>query len=325
MTNLDMQYAPYYYDSENRLNLLVKAVPYDGPVYLNKEDIQGHRFSKSTDLGREQGVSYLDHNKLKIDHPELDIATFPGIDEKVGNSEKALSTEEGVIYRIIVNENYRYKQMLKLLAAQNRLLGSTTPNQRTVKINEKTHEIERWEVGEVTLTWKAANPDAELVFLKSIEIDEVEELTMSKVMQDKEVQNTEETEAVVETVAAESTEPSMTELVQALDKTEEVESNPVEKSVPDMFAEIMNAISGFDARLAKVEGRSEVNEKSMGDLKTAFPMLVKQFDKYFTGKVENQKNVSHVEKSVVEKFQQQPVGTSTAPGRERKANFGKVD
>lgn len=313
----DMQ--PYYYDSQGRLNLLIKAVPFDGPVYLNEKDVQGHRFTKSTDLGPlKEAVSYLDHNKLKVEHPYLDIDKFPGIDERVGTAEKAMTTEEGVIYRIIVSEHYRYKNMLKALAEKNMLLGSTTPHQRGVKVDEKSGEILRWDVVEVTPTWKAANPDAEQVWLKSILVEDI----MAE-KQEQEVVEAVTTDKVEETVVVEKSDTSLTDLVASTFKDVEKTN---EKSVPDMFADMQAEIAALKTEVAALKTAKELAEKSIADIHTAFPKLVEEVGKMVKVQVNTEYSKSIVERQVVsqkvvDQHKQDTTGRGVLPGRDRKASF----
>lgn len=308
---------PWILDEQGRINVFIKAVPFDGPVYLDEKDLQGHRFTPDTDLGPlKEAVSYLDHNKLVLRYPEL--KNFEGIDDRLGTAVKELSTEEGVIYRIIVDERYKYKNLIKALAEQRMLDGSTTPYQRGVRFNKSDESIiDRWEVAEVTATWIPANPDAtqqEIMLMKSVIL---EDLKMGEVT---DTVNPENAETKVE---GQSDTPLTDLMDNLLTETQE------EKSVPTLLAELASAISAMNTRMETFENNVTAQlgtqEKSINDIKTAFPKFGELAARAFSVQLKKDGEKSgaekEAEKHIVVKTPENPTRRADAPGRQNKASF----
>lgn len=304
----------YFYDDQGRLNILVRAIPFGGPVYLDEKDFQGHYFHPGTDIGPlKEALSYLNHNKLTTEHPEL--KSLPGINDRLGTAirEDDLSDEEGIVYRIIVDEGYRYKNLLKILSEKDLLMASTTPFQRSIQIDKSTGRVDRWEVVEVAPTWKPANPDAEQLF-KSI----LEEELIKMENKTNETPNAEET----------STQ-TLTEIVdQALAKVD-----GEEKSVGTTLIELANIVAEqskniqsmnemIQAMREEIRTRDEAQEKSISDIQTAFPKLVELASRSFAQIIADNGKLSNAEKSVKTELVTAPKTNPNAPGRDRKANFG---
>lgn len=307
--------SPYFYDDQGRLNFRLVAAPYNGPI--EGKDFQGHYFHKSTDFGPiPMAVSYLDHNKLIVEHPEL--KSLQGIDDRLGVAYREMSADEGLVYRIVVDEAYRYQNMLKALADQGLLYASTTPYQKSVKLDKETGRIDRYEIIEVTATWKPANPEAELLF-KSLVMEEIQKMEDNKT-------STTETPAGEGQAPESVSEQPLTDMVEgAIAALDAANAEADEKSMPAWAAALVAKIDALTTEVGEVK---KGYEKSMADVQTAMPKIVELAAKAMgkTIAVEGGKSTAQqiVEKSIAEQFQQGRDANGrniNRPGAERKANF----
>lgn len=308
----------YFYDEQGRLNMRFLATPYGGVI--DGQDFKGTHFSERTDFGPlEKALSYLDHNNLAIHHPEL--KNLPGITDRLGVAvREGLSKEEGLVYRIVVDEAYRYKNMLKALADAGALdYASTTPYQKGYQVDKSTGEILRYEIIEVGPTWKPAHPGA-----THRSAADVEEIAKSIIMKELEmaeevktdVQETSEAAAVVDAAVSET---PVTDAVAAIFQAEE---GSTEKSVPDVLGEVLSQLSALNEKFEAYEARQATTEKSIKDFTLAIPKGFELLANNLKSKATDDKQRSNIEKSIVEQFQQKSNQTS-APGRELKStNLG---
>lgn len=299
-----MQNQKYYIDDKGQLNLFFNAAPFNGPV--KGKDLQNEYFTPNTDFGPlDTAISYLDHNNLAKSHPE--IANLPGISDRLGVAHREMTTEEGIIYRIIVDERYRYKNMLKALMDVDALDASTTPYQKSFQKNPSTGEILRYEIVEVSPTWKPANPEAENIF-KSIILKEIEMAEEAK------------QDAVVETVATSTETVSETPVTDAVEAVlSGVVEATTEKSIPDVLSEVMAELKAIRAEMTEFKTAQAAQEKSIKDFSIAIPKGFEMLGKNLKATVVEDSKRSPIEKAVVEQFQKQ-VATSDAPGRNLKSN-----
>ena len=293
----------YTIDEQGRLNMFFLAAPYDGP--MKGQDFQGTHFSKNTDFGPlDTAISYLDHNNIAKRHPEL--ANLPGISDRLGVAKREMSTDEGLVYRVIVDESYKYQNMLKRLLEKDILYASTTPYQKSYKVDDKTGEILRYEIIEVSPTWIPANPDAENIFKSII----MEELQMAD---ETNTSATQDAGAGASEVAA--SETPITDAVTQMFSNESANSN--EKSVPEILVDVLAALNTLNAEIASVKANQANQEKSIKDFSLAIPAGFDLIRKNFMATVED-KHRSNVEKDVVNQFQQQATSNG-APGRNLKS------
>lgn len=311
----------YFYDEQGRLNMRFIATPFEGVI--DGQDFKGTHFSKRTDFGPlEKALSYLDHNNLSNHHPEL--KSLPGITDRLGVAvREGLSENEELIYRIIIDESYRYKEMLKALADAGALdYASTTPYQKHYEVNRSTGEILSWPIIEVGPTWKPAHPGAANVsgeeIVKSIIMKELE---MAKETQ---VEPVVEEAASTEVQAVTASETPVTDAVNALLE----DGNSTEKSVPQLLTDMIAQFAALSAKVDGIVTAQAAQEKSLAaidkvqkDLSVAVPKLGEVIAKNLSTKIADDKGRSHVEKSVVKDFQQQAARNANAPGRDRKASF----
>jgi hypothetical protein len=298
----------------DELDIFVYGTPYFGPNYLNGKDIQNEYFTPQTDFGPlSRTLSYFDHGKA-INDPVL--SQYPDFAEGlVGVADLVGSDDVGVIWKIIVDKAYKYKSLIKKLVENDLLNASSSPFQRSVKIDKSTGKIERWHVVEVGLTFAGANPNAE-VLLKSILLEE------SDMAQDTNVQDA-TTEENVE-VTTTPVENPVTEAVRAIAEGDAVTAeNQEEKSLADLIAELNSNVSEMRKELSTVSAKQGEAEKSIVDLNMAIPELAKMISKSLKTTVQ-----SEVDKSTVERAVQNQVNRSVptttqlpanAPGRERRA------
>lgn len=278
----------------------VLGVPYGGPPELGDRDVEGEFFSKSTDLGPlNTFLSYIGHASYEEMGLPDDFAK-----SLVGVAKKLEETEEGIIYRILVDKNYKYRNLVKRLADEGVWLASSHPFQRSVEINNRTGHIDRWHIVELGLSVSAANPKAKQIIAKSLqELQETDTMAQKKIKDDSaevpdvlnggagttEVVSTTTTSDTTvtgdTTVVADNTEQkSLTEQVneilnvQTETTTEEDKAKTEEKTVDAAKFEAMEKSLGrIEEMLGKMNVVDQVTglEKSVTEIKEIIPTLAK--------------------------------------------------
>lgn len=272
----------YEVDAEGNLSIWVRGIPFGGPAELDGKDFEGEYFDKTTDLGPLTRVlSYFDHAKLAESLPDGHPAKSVAVDFSktlIGVADQELTDDEGVIWKIIVDKDHKYKNLLKRLADARMIKGSSTPFQRTVQINEKSGHIDRWHVIEMTACVTPCNPDAVQVdFYKSIG----DELLMA-----------EKTPVITEDKNEEKT-ASVTEQIDQIFEETTVGDNAgdAEKAtnIPTTLTEILSRLDSFSIQIsgyATMEKTLEKMQTDLEDLQIAIPKLGQYIAKSLTGKVE---------------------------------------
>lgn len=167
------------------LEIKVIGIPFGG-VRPSGGDLVDDVFDKSTDLGIMDRVpSYFDHGRSEswIDSI-LDEMKSSGVlpedtevkgfgRDMIGYAEKGDITDEGVMYRIIVDRRHRYKALLKRLAEEGHLAASSKAVMRFPEAPPS--RLKMWHVGSMDLTPSPMNNAARVVIEKSMENQMTEE------------------------------------------------------------------------------------------------------------------------------------------------------
>lgn len=160
--------------AKDTTTIRVVGAPYGGPEFLQGKDLDGEYFSKNTDFGRRKDGSLM----VPTVYSYYDHAINPAIGrEMLGTAKFVEETDEGLIWDIEIDRAHRYHDMLALMAERSLLGASTQPVQTAVDIDWSTGEIKSWQIVEVSLTPRPANPKATIVeILKNSDLELPNEL-----------------------------------------------------------------------------------------------------------------------------------------------------
>lgn len=142
-----MKHLKFVDGSNDTIDIL--AIPYGGP--LNGSDLQGERFTKSTDLC----LDWFEERPLLYEH---------GLDETiktsvVGRSRYDHEDEEGVWVKAQLDTSNKYFSAVKQLLDKGKLFASSGAMAHLVR-KSAAGDIERWPWIELTLTPQPVNPFA---------------------------------------------------------------------------------------------------------------------------------------------------------------------
>lgn len=279
----------YELSPEGDLWIYVYGVPFRGPEFLEGKDLDGEYFDENTDIGPlEKVLSYWDHAKgTDVDPLYRKVREYFGKD-LIGVAEKVAKDDEGWLYRIIVDRRKKYFELLKRLAEEKMLSASSTPHQRSVEKDADGH-WKRWHVVEVTLTVQPNNPNARQLekTISDLLGDDMSKKTTPETEQEVPVaqSGTEETPAP-EKDAPEAPETPLTEqLGKIFNGSEDAESSEEEISLAKAIMNLTEKIAALEAKLDKVD---QV-EKSVNEVKLAFPVLAQHVKDLIGGGVRREK------------------------------------
>lgn len=262
-----------HYTPEGDLSIRVVGVPFGGPDYLGRRDLDNEYFDKSTDVGPLSVVlSYFHHGQDQEFGPEP-----TGVAQKVGQS------EEGWLYDIIVHRNHRYKDLLKRLAEQGHLGVSSTPFQATA---QKTEDglWKTWHVIELGLTPTPANPDAKILVQKALNEmankKSVEDQTKDEVQtpaEDEVVETQPKAEVAVETdVVDHQPEPSLQEMIEKAFEN----LNPDKEGSSTLIAELAQEIRSIREIQERMQEEQSKSIEEVKELRNAIPVLAETVSTY---------------------------------------------
>lgn len=182
----------------NKTVFEVVGVPYGGPAFLGGSDLQGERFTKSTDFGRDLNGTFI----VDTIYSFYDHALNDGIGkQQIGFAKFFQETDAGQLWNIEVSKAYQYHDFLVAMAQKNLLGASSQPVQTAVEIDEDGN-IKRWPLAEISLTPTPANPSAVMQLMKSLNMDykmeDVVEEDVKKPEVEEEVPPTPETDELPE-------------------------------------------------------------------------------------------------------------------------------
>lgn len=269
----------------NELWIYLYGVPFGGP--LNGKDLDEERFTEETDVGPlEKVLTYWDHNKISEDAVYRKVGEYFGGD-MLGVAEKVEKDEQGWIYRIIVDRRKKYFELLKRLAEEKLLMGSSTPFQRGV---EKTADgtWKKWPVVEVTLT---VNPSNAFAAQLAKTVPDLLGDEMAKKPETQEAAPVEE--EVVEKVTPEVDEAveeqeTLTEQIEKIfapaDEGEQGEEISLAKAVEMLLGKV-DALTTAVEKMAEVTGKVDTLEKNVNEVKLAFPVLAEHIKTVVAGGV----------------------------------------
>lgn len=259
----------------------VIGVPFSGPVEGNL-DLHGDYFDKSTDLGPLDTVmafwdhghdeSYMRGELKSLGYSETQIDAF-GKDfgfgrRHIGIAQRAETTDEGVIYNVIVNRRAKYFKVLERAAKEGLLSVSSKAIHRVDDPDNPGH-IKYWALAAVDFTPTPANPEAKLL-LKSLMEDE---------MQGEEEEVVQTSSEPVPTEAEQpQTQTPITDAVRAVEKADDPDSeaDPADETSEDeggVSASAKSAevelVKSFGERMDALEEKLERVEALFGKIEKA--------------------------------------------------------
>ena len=259
----------------------VIGVPFRGPDYLGGKDLEGEYFDETTDIGPlEKVLSYFSHGN----NPNIGK-------ELIGTAERLSKEEEGWLYRIIVNQHNKYKNLIKRLAEANFLGASSTPHQNTA---EKTASglWKRWHVTEVGPTPIPANPLATQIIAKSLG----EELEMANKRQKDAAdavdqgatpasQNTPVEEVTVESDEDDPPAEGLQEQIEKAFSEAQIETETADESAEETVTLSKSVVDQFLTFMQESKATSARLEKGLLEVQTALPMIAGLIAKSLRGQV----------------------------------------
>lgn len=250
-------------ETDNEIIIPVVGIPFGSPT---DKDLHNEYFDKATDVGvLNEVMVYFNHNQFypADDSPdELEKAAilaraFKG--EILGIAQKAETTEEGVIYNIVLDKRKRYAKALRQMVEDNLLDVSSGSKYRELDpIN--AGRISKWHTVEISLTPSPANPNA-VPLTKSILEKALEETRMSE-----EKENPEVVAGVDESLVPDDVKSAFASL------------EPKEEIKPVVTVEQFNELKTQNEALATELAEIKSLIKSV---QATLPYMVKQFGEIF--------------------------------------------
>lgn len=228
----------------NKTVFEVVGVPYGGPDYLGGKDLQGERFTKNTDFGKDLNGEIV----VKTIYAFYDHAMNESIGkEQIGFAKFFQETDMGQVWDIEVSRAYRYHDFLLALAQKNLLGASSQPVQTAVEIDYETGDIKRWPLAEISLTPTPANPNAVMQVMKSLNMDFKMEVVVEEDVKKPEVE--EEVPATTETEEL----PDLADVIEDAFQAEGEEPVADAKSIKSMMEDMQKMMDLVQAMCAGME------------------------------------------------------------------------
>lgn len=252
-----------FYIEDEQLIVPVIGIPFNGPSETGGKDLQNEYFDKSTDIGPLNEVMvYFNHNRfypLDDSPEELErMATLARAykGEVLGIAKKAETTEEGVIYNLVLDMRKRYVRYLKEMI-ENNLLGVSSGAKYAELDPNSEGRISKWHTVEISLTPSPANPNA-VTLTKSI---------LQKALEEKKMSN-ETNEILQESDGAE-------QLSQNQNPTEELmKSLQAVLETPAVVEETMQP--ELEGRIAELQEKVDMLIELVKSIQTALPYIAQQ-------------------------------------------------
>lgn len=165
---------------DTKEQIVVVGIPFTSPLPGNL-DRHNQYFDKNTDIGvLDEVMVYFNHNKYyAADKSPAEIAKAERLAKAfrgkiLGKARKAETTEEGVLYNIVLDKRIPYIQAIEDMI-QDGLLDISSGAKYGELDAEKEGRISKWHAVELSFTPNPANPNA-VVLSKSILEKAIEEL-----------------------------------------------------------------------------------------------------------------------------------------------------
>ncbi len=231
----------------------VMGVPYGGPAFLGGSDLQGERFTKSTDFGRDLGGAFV----VDTIYSFYDHALNDGIGkQQIGFAKFFQETEQGQLWNIEVSKAYQYHDFIYAMAQANLLGASSQPVQTAVEIDEDGN-IKRWPLAEISLTPTPANPAAVMQLMKSLNMEFKMEVGMEEELNKENVEETKPETEVDET-------PDLAAVIESA-----FEETPVDAELSDVksiLAELVKSVASLTTAMAEIKtdtAKSVTDQKAL--------------------------------------------------------------
>ena len=231
----------------------VVGVPYGGPAFLGGKDLQGERFTKSTDFGRDLGGAFV----VETIYSFYDHALNDGIGkQQIGFAKFFQETEQGQLWNIEVSKAYQYHDFIYAMAQANLLGASSQPVQTAVEIDEDGN-IKRWPLAEISLTPTPANPAAVMQLMKSLNMEFKMEVGMEEELNKENVEETKPETEVDET-------PDLAAVIESA-----FEETPVDAELSDVksiLAELVKSVASLTTAMAEIKtdtAKSVTDQKAL--------------------------------------------------------------
>lgn len=260
----------------------VIGIPFNGPKEIGGKDLHNEYFDKSTDIGPlNEAMVYFNHNRfypLDDSPEELErMATLARVykGQVLGIAKKAETTEEGVIYNLVLDMRKKYVRYLKEMI-ENNLLGVSSGAKYAELDPNNEGRISKWHTVEISLTPSPANPNA-VPLAKSILERALEEKTMSN----------ETSEVLQESDGVE-------QLPQNQNPTEELMRSLQVVLESPALAEEESAQSELESRIEELQARIDTLIELVKSIQTALPYIAQQI----VERIDGAKSASTFERQV---------------------------
>lgn len=231
----------------------VMGVPYGGPAFLGGNDLQGERFTKSTDFGRDLSGKFV----VDTIYSFYDHALNDGIGkQQIGFAKFFQETEQGQLWNIEVSKAYQYHDFIYAMAQANLLGASSQPVQTAVEIDDNG-EIKRWPLAEISLTPTPANPNAVMQLMKSLNMEFKMEVGMDEELNKDNAEETNPETEVDET-------PDLADVIESA--FNETPADAELSDVKSALAELVKSVTALTAVVAEIQtnvAKSIDNEKNL--------------------------------------------------------------
>lgn len=248
-------------ETDSEIIIPVVGIPFGSPT---DKDLHNEYFDKSTDVGvLNEVMVYFNHNQFypandspdELEKAALLARAFKG--EILGIAKKAETTEEGVIYNIVLDKRKRYAKALRQMVEDNLLDVSSGSKYRELDPNNEGR-ISKWHTVEISLTPSPANPNA-VPLTKSILEKALEETKMPNEVN--------ETPQELDGEKQAQPQPDPTEdLMNSLKSVLETPAPVEEKSQP----------SEAEMRIAQLQAQVETLTELVKSIQTALPYIAQQ-------------------------------------------------
>lgn len=298
-----MTYKPKVkYTPEGDPVFTVVGIPFSGPVN-GKADLVGDWFDKSTNLGPlEEVLSYFDHgrsddwvqkevDKLKSSGALPEDFNLSGFGKHlIGKAVRRDTTEEGVLYDIIVDRNHKWADLLVRLFEDGHLGASSKASAR-INDTAKSGRVDEWHVVAMDLTPSSMNPDAKAVFVKSLAL---EELTMTA--KAKAVTEVTPTDNAADAVVENDTETVSDRVEKAFGADDVPDQPPTEDEAADESAVQAPTLADIVADLSaqvialreEIEKSATLRDDRLKGIEDALPTLAKNISKQLRATVRDE-------------------------------------
>lgn len=284
-------YVKSFEETDNEIIIPVIGIPFGSQ---EERDLHNEYFDKSTDVGNLSEVMvYFNHNQFypaSDDPEELQKSAylaraFRG--EILGIARKAETTDEGIIYNIVLDKRKQYVSALYDMVKDNLLDVSSGAKYRETDPNE-SGRISKWHTVEISFTPSPANPNA-VPLTKSILEKALEE---TKMPEEKAPELVADVAGVDETLIPDSVKSAFAEIA------------PQKQEEPTVVPALLEEI-------AVLKSQNEALTTQIGEIITAvksiqatLPYMIKSFGEIFR---------QETAKSTFEVQAQKSVNTPTAP------------